>query len=72
MIQVITNKIVIVPFPKLMISKNDAIVLFEKPCCGVLVKSGWYLGVVGYYSDNWDMNMFKDYYKAITLQNELP
>jgi len=56
----------------LMISKNDAIVLFEKPCCGVLVQSGWYLGVVGYYSDNWDMNMFKDYYEAITLQNEMP
>jgi hypothetical protein len=63
----------ILGFPKLMISKHEnSIVLFKKQKCGTVLKSGTHSSLIGYYSENWDMNAFTDFYEAITLQNDIP
>jgi hypothetical protein len=68
-----TDELPILGFPKLMISKHDnSVILFKKQGCGTVLKSGAHFSLIGYYSDNWDMHSFKDFYEAITLQNELP
>jgi hypothetical protein len=61
------------PYPKLMISESGTIVLFKESAIGVVLlegNSGCYK--IGDNHFTWDMNAFKDYYEAITLQNELP
>ena len=68
-----TNEIAILGFPKLMISRHDnSIVLFKKQCCGTVLKSGTHSSLIGYYSENWDMIAFTDFYDAITLKNDIP
>ena len=58
-----------IPFPKLMKSDNGRIVLFSSPKVGTLVSSSHY-ETVGYYSNNWDEECFKDYGGTIELTNE--
>ena len=59
------------PYPKLMLSENGTIVLFESRAIGVVLFEGYGSYKIGHHSFTWDMNSFSDYYEAITLQNEL-
>ena len=54
-------------FPKLMCS-DKLVVMFLKKDCGIVVypDSLW---EIGYYSENWTHNVFKDYNGTITLSN---
>ena len=65
-----------IKFPLLMETKsqpgNKVIVLFGSPTHGVIVydndpdtRSG-----VGYFSETWDMGMFREYHDKVTLSNE--
>ena len=60
------------PYPKLMISDKGTIVLFQDRAIGVVLLEGLSTYKIGHHHFTWDMNAFKDYYEAITLQNELP
>jgi len=55
-------------YPKYMISKNDAIVLFARHGVGMIIKGNSY-HKNGHYSEDWDMDSFTDYNDVITTQN---
>jgi hypothetical protein len=57
------------PYPKLMQADSGLVVLFENPCCGmVVVASTKYR--VGHYSAGWASSSFIDFNNPITLENE--
>mgnify|MGYP000296441131 FL=1 len=61
------------PFPKLMASEGEKfVVLFTKSKCGfvVLDSDDEDIRPIGYYSENWVMNLFTDYNEPITIQNQ--
>lgn len=58
-----------IPFPKLMKSINNTIVLFSSEGIGVVIKSSTAYSV-GDHNTCWDMILFEDYNEPITLQNE--
>jgi hypothetical protein len=57
------------PFPKIMKGELGSIVLFREPKKGTLIipKDGF---PVGYYQEQWNMDVFTDYNQPITLQND--
>jgi hypothetical protein len=57
-----------IPYPKLMTAKEGLIVLMIKPKCGVVIAASSYS--IGYYSDAWNMNCFRDFEGSVELQNE--
>lgn len=58
-------------YPCLRISeKSGNVVLFEREGYGVVVDKGGSTYSVGYYSNDWDMDVFLDYGGSITLENE--
>lgn len=60
------------PYPKLMISSEGTIVLFKERSIGVVLLDDSSSYNIGFHSATWDTNAFKDYYEAITLQNDIP
>lgn len=59
------------PFPKLMIMESNGLkVLFFNPSEGTVIYNGITAYIIGYYSNNWDMDLFTDYNEPITLQND--
>ena len=59
----------IIEFPKLMIDKNDLIVLFSSPKLGVVVKGDNLLWKVGEHGEAWVMDRFTDFRGSVTLSN---
>ena len=57
------------PFPKIMKGELGSIVLFREPKKGMLIipNNGF---PVGYYQEQWNMDLFTDYNESITLQND--
>jgi len=56
-------------YPKLMIGVGVVgIVLFSKPGCGTVIRSGCHS--VGYSETKWNMDCFEDYTGKITLEND--
>ena len=66
----VNNKVSKLPFPKLMITESNTIVLMQERSMGVVLSEGACSYKLGYYSDTWDMNAFKDFNDYITLQND--
>ena len=67
MIHTATYTIETPQYPKLMSDGMD-ILLFTCSRCGMVIHSAPELGCeVGYYTDDWDMDMFEDYYGNVTL-----
>lgn len=65
---VVGSKVDGTPFPKLMISDYELVVLFELPGSGTaLTDNGhWH---VGEHSDSWEMSDFSDFSGTVTLRN---
>jgi hypothetical protein len=60
----------VLPFPKLMITKEGTIVLFADNISGtVLVTTRRSVQPIGYYSDGWALSCFHDFYGTVTLEN---
>ena len=60
------------PYPKLMISEKETIVLFQDCSIGIVLFEGFSTYEIGFYSNTWDITAFTDFNASITLQNELP
>jgi hypothetical protein len=58
------------PFPKLMISRHDCVVLFEYYNKGVCINAGTTGNLVGVISENWAMENFKDFHGSVCLEND--
>lgn len=58
------------PFPKLMISKKNTIVLFEDNGLGTCVATGGSLNPLGVFANDWDMTMFEDFNGSVCLEND--
>lgn len=64
----VSDQVNVKPFPKLMISKDGDLVLFESEQKGMYLKGTNY--EKPHYCNNWHMNNFKDFEGSITLSND--
>jgi hypothetical protein len=60
----------VLPYPKLMITKEGTIVLFSDNISGtVLVTTRKSVQPIGYSSCSWATSCFSDFYGTVTLEN---
>jgi len=67
---VISNKEKIGKYPRLMIARNEMIVLFSAPKIGVIIDIGKGAGLIGEFSNDFIMDSFKDFEGSINLSND--
>lgn len=56
-------------YPKIMIAEDGVIVLFLEDRVGFVVGNPREFNPIGYYSDWWIMDRFKDFTGTVTLSN---
>lgn len=59
-------------FPKLMVSDQDTLVLFERPHVGTVIRPGVGQAHKGHiHVTDFDMGHFSDFHGEVTLKNEV-